>query len=82
MQINTGRWGLRMPEFRYFCLHDNGSIALGRHVEVTDLAEAIGVARENCRTHPAGPLHWIEVWSGDVRLYESPGAPLTAREAD
>jgi hypothetical protein len=71
-----------MPEFRYYCLHENGRIALGKHIEVVDLIEAIRIAYEDCCTARAVELHRVEVWQGDVRLYESPGPPLVAREAD
>jgi hypothetical protein len=61
-----------MSEFRYYCLHDDGSIALGEHVEATDLHTAIEHAYAVARSHPNGAFHHVEVWSGTQRLYASP----------
>ena len=47
-----------MQEFRYYCLHDDGGIALGEFVEATDLDAAINHAYEACRCarfFPPGP---------------------------
>ena len=41
-----------MLEFRYYCLHDDGGIALGEFVKATDLDAAINHAYEACRSHP------------------------------
>jgi hypothetical protein len=61
-----------MSEFRYYCLHDDGRIALGEHVEATDLDAAINHAYENCRSHPTHAYRYVEVWRGSERLYSSP----------
>jgi hypothetical protein len=61
-----------MAEFRYYCLHDDGRIALGENVEATDLDTAIHHAYEVCRTHPTRAYRYVEVWRGSERLYFSP----------
>jgi hypothetical protein len=61
-----------MTEFRYYCLHDDGRIALGEHVEATDLDAAINHAYEACRSHPTRAYRYVEVWRGAERLYFSP----------
>ena len=61
-----------MAEFRYYCLHDDGRIALGENVEATDLDTAIHHAYEVCRTHPTRAYRYVEVWRGTERLYFSP----------
>jgi hypothetical protein len=61
-----------MTEFRYYCLHDDGRIALGEHVEATDLDAAINHAYEACRSHPTRAYRYVEVWRGSERLYSSP----------
>jgi len=61
-----------MSEFRYYCLHDDGSIAVGEHVEAPDLDAAIHYAYEACRTHPTRSYRYVEVWHGAERLYFSP----------
>ena len=61
-----------MAEFRYYCLHDDGRIALGDHVEATDLNAAMDHAYEVARSHPTGAFRFVEVWSGTERLYASP----------
>jgi hypothetical protein len=61
-----------MSEFRYYCLHDDGSIAVGEHVETPDLDTAIHHAYEACRTHPTRAYRYVEVWRGAERLYFSP----------
>jgi hypothetical protein len=61
-----------MAEFRYYCLHDDGLIALGEHVEATDLNTAIDHAYEVARSHPKGVFRFVEVWSATERLYASP----------
>jgi hypothetical protein len=50
-----------MSEFRYYCLRDDGSIALGEHVEATDLDAAVNHAHEFCRSHPTLAYHFVEV---------------------
>jgi len=60
-----------MPEFRYYCLHDDGSIALGEHVEATDLNTAIEHAHAVAGSRPNGAFPHVEVWSGTQRLYAS-----------
>jgi hypothetical protein len=64
--------GVNMSEFRYYCLHDDGRIAIGEHVETTDLDAAINHAYESCRSHPKGAFRYVEVWRGSERLYFSP----------
>jgi hypothetical protein len=61
-----------MAEFRYYCLHENGRIALGEHVEATDLDAAINHAYQCCRSHPTRAYRYVEVWRGSERLYFSP----------
>jgi hypothetical protein len=61
-----------MAEFRYYCLGNAGKIALGEHVEATDLYAAIEHAHGIARSHPTGALPYVEVWSGTERLYSSP----------
>jgi hypothetical protein len=61
-----------MAEFRYYCLDDAGKIALGEHVEATDLNAAIEHAYGVARFHPTGAFPYVEVWSGAERLYASP----------
>jgi hypothetical protein len=63
--------GENMSEFRYYCLHDDGRIALGEHVEATDLDAAINHAYEACRSHPVA-YRYVEVWRGSEKLYFSP----------
>jgi hypothetical protein len=41
-----------MAEFRCYCLHDDGRIALGEHIEADDLSAAISNAYEYCHSHP------------------------------
>jgi hypothetical protein len=60
-----------MAEFRYYCLHDDGAIAPGKHVEATDLNAAIDHAYEVARSHPKGAFRFVEVWTGTERLYAS-----------
>ena len=60
-----------MAEFRYYCLHDDGRIARGEHVEATDLDAAIHHAYEVCRSHAAA-YRYVEVWRGSEKLYFSP----------
>jgi hypothetical protein len=60
-----------MQEFRYYCLHDDGGIALGEFVEATDLDAAINHAYEACRSHPTRAYRYVEVWRGSERLYFS-----------
>jgi hypothetical protein len=60
-----------MPEFRYYCLHDDGSIALGEHLEATDLNTAIEHTYAVAGSHPNGPFPHVEVWSGKQKLYAS-----------
>ena len=61
-----------MAVFRYYCLRDDGRIALGDHVEATDLNAAIDHAYEFARSHPTGAFRFVEVWTGTERLYTSP----------
>jgi hypothetical protein len=61
-----------MAEFRYYCLHDDGLIALGENVEATSLNAAIDHAYEAARSHPKGAFRFVEVWTGTERLYTSP----------
>jgi hypothetical protein len=68
-----------MAEFRYYCLHDDGAIALGEHTEVTDLNAAIDHVYEVARSHPKGAFHFVEVWTGTERLYASPRSQGQAR---
>ena len=61
-----------MPElFRYYCLQDDGKIAVGEHVEAPDLDTAITHAYDACRTHPTRAYRYVEVWRGAERLYAS-----------
>ena len=60
-----------MSEFRYYCLYDDGRIAVGEHVEATDLDAAINHAYEACRAHPTRAYRYVEVWRGSERLYSS-----------
>jgi hypothetical protein len=61
-----------MAGFRYYCLHDDGRIALGENVEATSLNAAIDHAYEAARSHPKGAFRFVEVWTGTERLYTSP----------
>jgi hypothetical protein len=61
-----------MAVFRYYCLRNDGRIALGDHVEATDLNAAIDHAYEFARS--TGEFRFVEVWSGTERLYTSPRA--------
>ena len=60
-----------MAEFRYYCLDNAGKIALGEHVEATDLDAAIHRAYEACRSRPVA-YRYVEVWRGSQKLYFSP----------
>jgi hypothetical protein len=55
-----------LAQFRYYCLHDDGRIARGEHIEAADLNAAINHAYEYCRSHPT------RAWRGAERLYFSP----------
>jgi hypothetical protein len=61
-----------MADFRCYCLHDDGRIALGEHIEADDLSAAIRNAYEYCLSHPARAYRYVEVWRGSERLYSSP----------
>ena len=50
-----------MLEFRYYCLHDDGRIAVGENVEAPNLDAAIHHAYEACRTHPTRAYRYVEV---------------------
>jgi glutaredoxin 3 len=58
-----------LPEFRYYCLRQDGTIAFGTHLDAADLSEAIQIAHDLCAVHPAGPFHRIEIWSGGRMLH-------------
>ncbi len=60
-----------MLEFRYYCLHNDGVIALGEFVKATDLDAAISHAYEACRSHPTRTYRYVEVWCGS-EIYFSP----------
>jgi hypothetical protein len=53
-----------MAEFRYYCLHGDGKIAVGEHVEAADLNAAIEHAYAVARAHPTGAFRYVEVWPG------------------
>jgi hypothetical protein len=61
-----------MADFRCYCLHDDGKIALGEHIEADDLSAAIRNAYESCHSHPTRAYRYVEVWRGAKRLYFSP----------
>jgi len=63
-----------MAAFRYYCLRDDGTIALGENLEASELSEAVRRACQTCQSHPRGAFRFIEVWSGREMLYTSPGA--------
>ena len=67
----NSREGFSMAEFRYYCLHDDGRIALGEHVEAPDLDAAINHAYEVCRSHPTLAYRYVEVWRWSEKLYFS-----------
>jgi hypothetical protein len=71
-----------MTEFRYYCLHDDGKIALGEYIEAADLNEAIDHAYAVARAHPTGAFHYVEVWRGPDRLYSSPRGGKRRRSSD
>jgi hypothetical protein len=47
-------------------------------VQIEDVTSGIPQAARSCLRE----FRRIEVWQGDVRVYESPGVPLVARGAD
>jgi hypothetical protein len=61
-----------MADFRRYCLHDDGRIALGENIEADDLSAAIRTAYEYCHSHPTRAYRYVEVWRGSERLYFSP----------
>ncbi len=58
-----------MPEYRYYCLNDEGKITRGKHVEVPNLAAAIRAAYEDCGTANTGSHRRVEVWQAGRCLY-------------
>ena len=53
-----------MADFRCYCLHDDGRIALGEHIEADDLSAAIRNAYEYRLSHPTRAYRYVEVWRG------------------
>ena len=62
---------VNMTEFRYYCLHDDGTIAVGANIEAPDLEAAIRSAHEACDAHREGPFRHVEVWRGAEKEYSS-----------
>jgi hypothetical protein len=60
-----------MPQFRYYCLYENGKIASGEHIDVAGLAAAIRLAYDDCHARSKGHC-CIEVWCGTEMLYSTP----------
>jgi hypothetical protein len=60
-----------MPQFRYYCLYENGKIASGKHIDVAGLAAAVRLAYEDCHAQANG-LCSVEVWCGTEMLYPAP----------
>jgi len=66
-------------EFRYYCLHDDGRIALGETVVVNTLDEAISQARTRCSHNDRGTtFHFVEVWQGATRVFADYGQAANA----
>ncbi|HEY1934629.1 MAG TPA: hypothetical protein VGG99_21690 [Acetobacteraceae bacterium] len=64
-----------MAEFRYYCLDERGKIIVGGDLVASDLNSAIQSAQDNCKTHPIGPFHGIEIWQGTDRLHSGGCTP-------
>ena len=61
-----------MADFRCYCLHDDGRIALGEHIEADDLSAAIRNAYDYAVHIERALTRYVEVWRGAERLYFSP----------
>jgi CDGSH-type Zn-finger protein len=46
--------GREMPQFRYYCLYENGKIASGEHIDVAGLAAATRFAYDDCHARSMG----------------------------
>jgi hypothetical protein len=62
-----------MPEYRYYCLNDEGKITRGKHVEVPNLAAAIRAAYDDCGSASMGTHRRVEVWQAARCLYSTGG---------
>ena len=60
-----------MPEYRYYCLNDEGKITRGKHIEVPNLAAAIRAAYDDCGSGSMGGHRRVEVWQAARCLYSS-----------
>ena len=60
-----------MPEYRYYCLNDEGKITRGVHIEAPNLAAAIRVAYDARGSASMGAHRRVEVWHAARCLYSS-----------
>jgi hypothetical protein len=59
-----------VEEFRYYCLHDKGRIALGESLHADCLEDAIRQARIRCADNIMGmTFGFVEVWRGGKRVF-------------